>query len=132
MAAPHRPDDGSSDHLGDHPVNGNDVVAFFVEVGVLVLLAAAAWQVDAHVALRVTLAVLAPALAALLWGSFAAPRARVQSGVLRLATKVLVLGSGVVAAFVVLPAGWALLVALVIVVNLVLMYVGPFARRPVS
>ncbi len=121
----------ASDH-SNHPVNANDVVAFFVELGVLALLAVAAWQVDAGPVVRVVLAVLAPGTAALLWGWFAAPRARVENGVLRLVTKVLVLGAGVVAAFVVLPGTWAVLVAVVVVLNLGLMYVGPFARRPVS
>ncbi len=71
-------------------------------------------------------------VAALLWGAFAAPRARVRSGVLRLATKVLVLGSGVVAGFLVLPSPWDVLVGLLVALNLLLMYVGPMARRPLS
>ena len=69
-----------------------------------------------------------PLVAAVLWGLFAAPRARVSSPPLALATKLLVLGAGVVAGFVVLPVVWAMAVAVVVVVNLVLMYVGPFAR----
>ena len=40
-----------------------------------------------------------------------------------------VLGAGVVAGFVVLPVVLAVLFAVVVVVNLVLMYVGPLARR---
>ena len=42
------------------------------------------------------------------------------------------LGAGVVAGFIVLPTVWAVLAAVVVVVNLVLMYVGPLARPPVS
>ena len=37
--------------------------------------------------------------------------------------------AGVVAGFVVLPAVWAILFGVVVIVNLVLMYVGPLARR---
>ena len=113
-------------------VNANDVVAFFVELGVLVLIGVAGWQLGGSTPVRVALAVVLPGLAAVLWGAFAAPRARFQVGSLRLATKVLVLGAGVLAGSVVLPTVWAWVTAVVVVVNLVLMYVGPFARPPVS
>ena len=109
-------------------VNANDVVAFLVEVLVLVLLAWAGFSADASWLLRVLLGVGLPVVAAALWGLFAAPRARVSSEPLRLVTKVVVLGAGVVAGFLVLPTVWAVVVAVVVVVNLVLMYVGPFAR----
>ena len=109
-------------------VNANDVVAFLVEVLVLVLLAWAGFSADASGLLRVLLGVGLPVVAAVLWGLFAAPRARVSSEPLRLVTKVVVLGAGVVAGFLVLPTVWAVVVAVVVVVNLVLMYVGPFAR----
>ncbi len=113
-------------------VNANDVVAFLAEIAALVLLGVAGWQADASTLLRVVLAVGLPVMAGVLWGLFAAPRARVESGTLRLLTQVLVLGAGIVAGFVVLPVGWALLVGAVVTVNLVLTYVGPFARRSVS
>jgi hypothetical protein len=110
-------------------VNANDVVAFVVELGMLALLAVAGWQVDAPTLVRLVLAVALPLAAVILWGLFAAPRARVESEPLRLATKVLVLGAGVAAGFLVLRFPWAVVIAVVVVVNLVLMYVGPFARR---
>ena len=44
-------------------------------------------------------------------------------------TKVVVLGGAAVAAFAVLPLAWAVVVAVVVVVNTVLMWFGPFARR---
>jgi hypothetical protein len=113
-------------------VNANDVVAFLIEVAVLALLAVAGWHASQSVAVSVVLAVGLPLVAAVLWGLFAAPRAVVDSGPLRLATKVLVLGGGVVAGFVTLPTPWALTFGLIVAVNTVLMYVGPFARRPVS
>jgi hypothetical protein len=111
-------------------VNANDLVAFLVEVLVIVLLAVAGFTSGGALGwlLGWMLGLGLPLLAAVVWGLFAAPRARVQSAPLRLATKVVVLGAGIVAGFVVLPVAWAVVVALVVVVNLVLMYVGPFAR----
>jgi hypothetical protein len=113
-------------------VNANDVVAFVVEVVVFVLLGVAGWQASDSLAVSIVLAVGLPLVAVALWGLFAAPRALVSSDPLRLATKLFVLGAGVVAGFLVLPTVWALVVAVVVVVNTTLMYVGPFARRPVS
>ncbi len=107
-------------------VNANDVVAFFVEILALVLLSWAGFSAGG--ALGWLLGLGLPLLAAILWGLFAAPKARVSSPPLALATKLLVLGGGVAAGFVVLPLVWAVAVAVVVVVNLVLMYVGPFAR----
>jgi hypothetical protein len=107
-------------------VNANDVVAFLVELLVLALLAWAGFSIGGALGWVVGLGL--PVAAAVLWGLFAAPRARFPSPGLQLATKVVVLGAGVVAAFVVLPLWWAVLVAVVAVLNLVLMYVGPFAR----
>jgi hypothetical protein len=118
-------------HPSASDVNVNDFVALIVEIAVLALLAAAGWQADASTLVRIVLAVGLPVIAAVLWGLFAAPRARISSPPLRLATKVLVLGAGVVAGFLVLSLVLAVVVAAVVVVNTVLMYVGPFAR-PVS
>lgn len=111
-------------------VNTNDVVAFVVEIGVLVLLGVAGARLGGSAVTSVVLAVLLPLAAAVLWGLFAAPRARVESGPARLVTKVVVLGTGIVAAFYVLPLVWAVVVGVVVVVNTTLMYAGPFARRP--
>ena len=111
-------------------VNGNDVVAFLVELLVLGLLAWAGFTASG--VLGWVLGLGLPVVAAVMWGLFAAPRARFPSPALALATKVVVLGAGVAAGFVVLPLGWACLVAVVVVVNTVLMYVGPFSRPPGS
>ena len=113
-------------------VTANDFVALIVEIAVLALLIAAGWQADASTLVRIVLAVGLPVIAVVLWGLFAAPRARIRSAAMQLVTKVVVLGAGVVAGFLVLPPVLAVIVAAVIVVNTVLMYVGPFARRPVS
>jgi hypothetical protein len=110
-------------------VNVNDVVAFLVEITVVVLLAVAGFGYGGSRVAAVLLGVGLPLVAVVLWGVFAAPRARLGNAALRLVVKVAVLGAGVVAAFVVLPAVWAALFAAVVVVNLVLMYVGPLARR---
>jgi hypothetical protein len=110
-------------------VNANDVVAFLVEVAVVVLLAVAGFGYGGSRVAAVLLGVGLPLVAVVLWGAFAAPRARNGNAALRLVVKVAVLGAGVVAAFVVLPAVWAALFAAIVVVNLVLMYVGPLARR---
>ena len=113
-------------------VNANDVVAFLVEIAALVLLAWAGAQVGGPTALRVALAIALPLVAAVLWGLFAAPRAPVRAVPLKLATMVLVLGAGVVAGYLVLPATWAVAFMVVVLVNSALMYVGPFARPRVS
>jgi hypothetical protein len=113
-------------------VNANDFVALIVEIAVLALLIAAGWQADASTLVRIVLAVGLPVIAVVLWGLFAAPRARIRSAAMQLVTKMVVLGAGVVSGFLVLPPVLAVIVAGVVVVNTVLMYVGPFARRPVS
>jgi hypothetical protein len=110
-------------------VNVNDVVAFFVEVAVVVLLAVAGFAYDGSRVAAVLLGIGLPLVAVALWGAFAAPRARVRNAALRLVVKMVVLGAGVVAAFAVLPTVWAAVFATVVVVNLLLMYVGPLARR---
>jgi Protein of unknown function (DUF2568) len=110
-------------------VNANDVVAFLVELAVVVLLAVAGFAYDGPRAVAVLLGVGLPLVAVVLWAAFAAPRARAGRPGLRLLVKVVVLGAGVVAGFPVLPVGWAMVFAVVVAANLVLMYVGPLARR---
>ncbi len=113
-------------------VNVNDVVAFLIEIAALVMLAVAGARTGGSAIERIALATVLPAVAIALWALFAAPRARMESPALRLLTKIVVLGAGVVAAFVVVPTGWAVAIAVVVAVNLLLMYVGPLARRPLS
>ncbi len=121
-----------TDHRHEPPeVNANDVVAFVVEVATLVLLGVAGWQLGGPTFLKVLLALLLPGAAAGRWGRFAAPRARVRSRPLELATKVVVLGAGVAAGFLVLPLVWAVAFAVVVVTNTVLMYAGPLAERSI-
>jgi hypothetical protein len=113
-------------------VNANDVVAFLVEIAVLILLAWAGAQVDGPTVVRVALAVALPVGAAVLWGLFAAPRAPIRSVPLQRATMVLFLGAGVAAGYLVLPGAWAVAFMVVVLVNTALMFVGPFSRARVS
>ncbi|GAA1981451.1 hypothetical protein GCM10009817_23210 [Terrabacter lapilli] len=110
------------------PVNANDLVAFAVEVLAVVLLAVWGAHLGHSTVTHVLGGVLVPGAAIVLWGLFAAPRARVRVPVLVVATKVLVLGAAVVAAWSLLPPVWAALVTVVVVVNTLLMWVGPFAH----
>lgn len=96
----------------------NEGLAFLLE---LVMLAGLAWwgsQAVAGLAGRIALAVLTPAVAVVIWGLFAAPRARVQlpaAGVL--AVKAIVFGGAAVAAY---STGWhapAIAFAVVAAVN---------------
>ncbi|MGH8828797.1 MAG: DUF2568 domain-containing protein, partial [Jiangellaceae bacterium] len=69
-----------------------------------------------------------PAVAIVLWSLFAAPKSTYDVLAAEVAVKVLVLGGGVLATFALIPLGWAVVVAIVVAVNTVLLYVGPFAR----
>lgn len=55
-------------------------------------------------------------------------RSRVHVLAVEVVVKVLVLGAGVLAGFAVLPTGFAVAFAVLVAVNTVLLYVGPFAR----
>ena len=112
----------------DHPVNANDLVAFGVEVLAVVLLAAWGAHLGSSTAAHVLGGVLVPAVAVVLWALFAAPRARVRVPALVVATKVLVLGAAVLAAWSLLSPVWAAVVTVMVVVNTLLTWVGPFAR----
>ncbi len=109
-------------------VNANDLVAFAVEVLAVVLLAVWGAHLGTGTATHVLGGILVPAVAVVLWGLFAAPRARVRMPVLVVATKVLVLGAAVLAAWSLLSPVWATVVTVVVVVNTALMWVGPFAH----
>ncbi len=114
--------------VGTGSVNANDAVAFVVELAALAVLCAWGVRYGGTAASRWLLGLGLPAAAALLWGLFAAPRARYGGPVTRLLVKLLVLGGAVVASFGVLPIGAAAAFAVVVAVNVTLMYAGPFAR----
>lgn len=109
-------------------VNANDLAAFAVEVLAVVLLAVWGAHLGDSTLSHVLGGVLVPGTAIVLWGLFAAPRARVRVPVLVVTTKVLVLGAAVAAAWSLLSPVWAALVTVVVVVNTLLMWVGPFAH----
>ena len=117
------------DDTGQLNVNANDVVAFLVELAALALIGLWGYRAGGPLWVKVALAIGLILLAAFAWGLFAAPRARFRIPWVTLLVKVLVLGAAVAAGFTILPLGWAVLFGIVVVLNLVLMYVGPFARR---
>src|SRR3954469_21836020 len=72
-------------------------VAFLAELAALAAFAVWGWSVGGSTGWRVVLAVAAPAVAAALWGMFAAPRAPVRIPALTLLVKVVVFGAAVLA-----------------------------------
>ncbi|MFE5793263.1 YrdB family protein [Streptomyces sp. NPDC056503] len=113
----------------------HDLVAFVVELVALGVLAWWGWRAADPVVLRVVLAVAVPGTAAVVWGLFAAPKARFRvpvAGVL--AVKALVFGAATVA-LVGLGHGTAAVVfGVVAAVNTVLVTVSRTggARRDVA
>jgi hypothetical protein len=113
-------------------ITPNDAVAFLVEVAALVVLGAWGWNIgrsigDTTVWAAIGAAVVV-AVAAGLWGLFAAPRSRFDVLAMEVTTKVVVLGGSVLAARTLLAPAWWWVYALVVVANTVLLYVGPWAR----
>lgn len=101
-------------------VGVNDVVAFFVEIGALVLLGIWAWRlVPESVIGRVLAVVVVLGVSAVLWGLFAAPKATYDQPVLAIAVKILVLGGSILAAYTILPLWAATCWAVLVVVNTV-------------
>jgi hypothetical protein len=72
-------------------------VAFLAELAALAALAVWGWSVPDPTVWRLVLAVAVPAVAAVLWGVFAAPRAPVQVFALTLLVKLVVFGGAVLA-----------------------------------
>jgi hypothetical protein len=109
-------------------VNANDVVAFFVELAALALIGLWGYRAGGPLWAKVALGIGLPLLAAIMWGLFAAPRARIRIPWVTLLVKVVVLGAAVLAGFTILPPIWAAAFAAVVALNLVFMYLGPLAR----
>ncbi|MEE1772862.1 YrdB family protein [Streptomyces sp. JV185] len=96
----------------------NELLAFVVEVAALAALAWWGIATEDAVASRVLLGVGAPAAAAVVWGLFAAPRARIRLPLVGvLLVKAVVLGCGVYAVHAVGHSGAAVLFGVVAVVN---------------
>lgn len=116
--------------MDDAPsLTANDAVAFFVEVAALVLIGMWGWRLGTGATTKVLGAVATTGVAVVLWGLFAAPKARFDRSALRLLTKVVVLGAAVLVSFTLLSVPWALAFTVTAVVNTMLLYVGPWARR---
>lgn len=99
----------------------NEGLAFLLELAALAVLAWWGWQSVENTALQVLLAVAAPTAAAVVWGLFAAPKARIKlplSGVL--AVKALVFGAAAVALYAMGRHTWAGVFAIVVAANTVL------------
>ncbi|MEE1816094.1 YrdB family protein [Streptomyces sp. SP18ES09] len=96
----------------------NEGLAFLLELAALAALAWWGWEATENTAPRLLLAVAAPALAAVVWGLFAAPKARFRVPLAAvLLVKALVFGTAALA-----PAGlgrpaWALTFAAVTLAN---------------
>jgi hypothetical protein len=74
-------------------------VAFLAELAALAAFAVWGWSAVDPTTWRLVLAVAAPAVAGVLWGVFAAPRAPVQVPALTVLVKVVVFGAAVLALF---------------------------------
>ncbi|MFJ5833481.1 YrdB family protein [Streptomyces sp. NPDC093089] len=96
----------------------NEGLAFLLELAALAVLAWWGWDAADNVALRLLLAVAAPALAAFVWGLFAAPKARIPlpiPGVL--VVKALVFGAAALALHALDRPSAALAFAVVVLLN---------------
>lgn len=118
----------ASEGPGQMDVNANDVVAFLVELTALALIGLWGYRAGGPLWAKVVLAIGLVLVASVAWGLFAAPRARFRIPWVTLLVKVAVLGAAVAAGFTILPLVWAVVFGAVVVLNLVLMYSGPFAR----
>ncbi|MFG2833754.1 YrdB family protein [Streptomyces zaomyceticus] len=107
----------------------NEGLAFLLELAAFALLGWWGWESAEAWAPRLLLAVAAPAAAIVLWGLFAAPKARVRLppvGVL--AVKALVFGAAVAALYGLGRHGGAVVLAVVAVVNTALATMDRRAR----
>ncbi|WP_030689532.1 YrdB family protein [Streptomyces globisporus] len=96
----------------------NEGLAFLLELAALAVLAWWGWGSAEGVVLRLLLAVAAPALAAVVWGLFAAPRARIPVPLPAvLLVKALVFGAAAVALQALGRPVWALSFAVVALLN---------------
>jgi Protein of unknown function (DUF2568) len=96
----------------------NLAVRFLVELCALAALAYWGFSLDAPIMVRVVLGVATPLIAAIAWGAYVAPRARLSAPAsMRLAVELAVLGAAVLALAVTGPAGLAWAFAALVGVN---------------
>ena len=114
--------------MAERPVNLVEVVAFVIEVVAIGLLAAWGFGRDLPAVGRVLAGVVLAGGAVVLWGLFAAPRARHRRPLTEAVTKVAVLGGSILAARSVWPSWAWTTFAAVVVVDTVLLNLGPWSR----
>ncbi len=103
----------------------NLALAFLLELAALVALAVWGWHIGPSTALRVLLAIALPLIAAVLWGMFAAPRARFTvSPWVRDTIKIIVYGLATIGLFVTGHPALAITFAALVIVNTVLIRIG--------
>ncbi|TYC15131.1 DUF2568 domain-containing protein [Actinomadura syzygii] len=96
----------------------NEGLAFLLEVVAIVALAWWGFSTGGNVLVNVVLGVGAPLAAILLWGTFAAPKARYKVALpFVLMVKAVVFGAGALALYGVDRPGWAIAFAVVAFVN---------------
>ncbi|MEU4078335.1 hypothetical protein DEJ45_02230 [Streptomyces venezuelae] len=109
----------------------NEGLAFLLELAALAVLARWGWESAEAIVLRLVLAVAAPAAAAVLWGLFAAPRARFRVPLaVVLAVKALVFGAAALALDTLDGPVWAGCFAAVALVNTALATLDRRAAAP--
>jgi hypothetical protein len=105
-------------------------VALGLELAALAVLGWGGWQLGGPTAVRVLLAVALPVVAAVLWGLFAAPRARSQSAPARLVVQVLVFGAAAVLLARYAAPVWGVAFAVLVVADLAAAAVLPPVATP--
>jgi hypothetical protein len=103
----------------------NLALAFVLELCALAALCYWGVSVGGGPFTKTALGLGAPLCAAVLWGLFAAPRAPVSVPLLALGTKVLVFGSAALALYVTGHSTLAIVFALIVVANAVLVRIEP-------
>jgi len=101
----------------------NEALRFLLEMSALVVLGLWGWQVGTTTISQVAFAIAAPAGAAMLWGTWVAPKSqrRLQDPA-RLAVELVVFGSEAAALVAMDQVGLAAILGLVVAVNLTLMF----------
>ncbi len=117
----------------------NEMLAFLLELVAIALLAWWGVHVGGNVFLSLLLGIGLPAVAIVLWGSFAAPKARFKVSLpWVLLVKALVFGGATAAIFGLGYPGWALAFAIVVIANTTIAtitrarygIIGELSRKP--
>lgn len=102
-------------------------LALAVEMAALVALGWWGWQVSDAFAPRIVAAIGIPLAAAVIWGSFAAPKAAFDIPLLAIATKVVVFGAATAALWDLGFGAAAMIFLIVVVANLSVIELGHLA-----